>query len=81
MHTGDTWFELEKSRRFAPVLRKRTGGAMSMGRDRDLGMHRDITRRDFVNGVGVAIGGSLIAPGWLAAQEHAPDVSGMQEWI
>jgi spermidine dehydrogenase len=36
-------------------------------------MHRDITRRDFVNGVGVAIGGSLIAPGWLAAQ-------GMQEY-
>ncbi len=51
-----------------------------MGRDRDLGMHRDITRRDFVNGVGVALGGSLIAPGWLAAQEHAPDVSGMQEY-
>ena len=37
--------------------------------DRDLGMHRDITRRDFVNGVGVAIGGSLIAPGWLSGLE------------
>ena len=51
-----------------------------MCRDRDLAMRRDITRRDFVNGVGVAIGGSLIAPGWLAAQERAPDVSGMQEY-
>jgi spermidine dehydrogenase len=43
-------------------------------------MHRDITRRDFVNGVGVAIGGSLIAPGWLAAQQRVPDAYGMQEY-
>jgi spermidine dehydrogenase len=43
-------------------------------------MHRDITRRDFVNGVGVAIGGSLIAPGWLAAQDRAPAAAGMQEY-
>ena len=40
---------------------------MSTSEDRDLGMHRDITRRDFVNGVGVAVTGSLIAPGWLSA--------------
>jgi len=46
-----------------------------MSSDRDLGMHRDITRRDFVNGVGVAVGSSLIAPGWLAAQEHAVDAA------
>ena len=40
--------------------------------DRELGMHRDITRRDFVNGVGVAIGGALMSPRWLPAQEHSP---------
>ncbi len=28
---------------------------MYKGHDRDLGMHRDITRRNFVNGVGVAV--------------------------
>jgi spermidine dehydrogenase len=53
---------------------------MSRSNDRELGMHRDITRRDFVNGVGVAIGGSLIAPGWLAAQQRVPDAYGMQEY-
>ena len=45
---------------------------MSTYKDRDLGMHRDITRRDFVNGVGVAVGGAFIAPGWLSAKERAP---------
>jgi spermidine dehydrogenase len=40
---------------------------MSKNEDRDLGMHRNITRRDFVNGVAVAVGGSLITPGWLSA--------------
>ena len=44
-----------------------------MSRDRDLGMHRDITRRDFVNGVGLAVGGSFVTPGWLAAQGIATD--------
>jgi spermidine dehydrogenase len=36
-------------------------------RDRSLGMDRDITRRDFLNGVSVAVGGSLLASGtpWL----------------
>jgi spermidine dehydrogenase len=53
---------------------------MSRSNDRELGMHRDITRRDFVTGVGVAIGGSLIAPGWLAAQQRVPDAYGMQEY-
>ena len=45
---------------------------MSRSEDRELGMHRNITRRDFVNGVGVAIGGALIAPGWLSAREGTP---------
>ncbi len=35
---------------------------MSKGHDRDLGMRRLITRRDFVNGVGVAVTGSLFSP-------------------
>lgn len=35
---------------------------MSHGNDRELGMDREITRRDFLSGVGVALGGSLLAP-------------------
>ena len=53
---------------------------MSRRKDRDLGMHRKITRRDFVNGVGVAVGGALIAPGWLSAREGAPAASQAQEY-
>ncbi len=53
---------------------------MSKNGDRNLGMHRDITRRDLVNGVGVAIGGSLIAPGWLSAREGAPYAPRAQEY-
>ena len=33
---------------------------MSKGYDRDLGMGRGITRRDFLNGVAVTVGGSLL---------------------
>lgn len=44
-------------------------------RDRDLGMHRNITRRDFLNGIAVGVGGALTTP-WLgrllAAQTNAP---------
>ncbi len=35
---------------------------MSSSDDRDLGMHREITRRDFVAGVSVALSGSLTFP-------------------
>jgi spermidine dehydrogenase len=45
-------------------MEKRT---MYKGHDRELGMHRDITRRNFVNGVGAAVTGSLLAPGLLTA--------------
>jgi len=31
-------------------------------KDRELGMHRGIARRDFLNGVAVAVGASLVAP-------------------
>src|SRR6202521_225469 len=36
-------------------------------RDRDLGMHRKITRRDFLDGVAMAVGGSVLAASapWL----------------
>ena len=38
---------------------------MSNGYDRDLGMGRDITRRDFLNGVAVTVGGSMLPSQWL----------------
>ena len=34
---------------------------MASSKDRKLGMDRDITRRDFVNGVSIAVGGSLLS--------------------
>lgn len=40
---------------------------MGNQRDRDLGMDRKITRRDFLNGVAVGVGGMLVAPPGLAA--------------
>ena len=42
-------------------------------RDRELGMHRKITRRDFLDGVAVAVGGAAVSLGapWLGAQEAA----------
>ena len=45
------------------------------GRDRDLGMDAPITRRDFLNGVSVAVGGSVaggLFPGLAASAEAAP---------
>ena len=42
---------------------------MSKGHDRDLGMYRKITRRDFVNGVGVAVTGSMFAPSLRSPQD------------
>jgi spermidine dehydrogenase len=35
--------------------------------DRDLGMHRRITRRDFLNGVAMTVGGAFLLPAWAAA--------------
>ena len=45
--------------------------------DRDLGMDRSITRRDFLNGVSVAVGGSLIAPDVAAGHVLPRD----EEWM
>ena len=47
--------------------------------DKELGMDRAISRRDFVNGVAVAVGGSLIAPGLLSARARTPQASGTDE--
>jgi spermidine dehydrogenase len=42
-------------------------------RDRHLGMNRRITRRDFLNGVSVTVGGSILASnaGWMAALDDS----------
>jgi spermidine dehydrogenase len=53
---------------------------MSNFTDRELGMRRDISRRDFVNGVGVAVGGALLAPGWLSAQEGTLNAPGAADY-
>lgn len=43
-------------------------------KDRELGMNRGIARRDFVNGVAVAVGASLVAPGSVLGEMlHAAD--------
>jgi spermidine dehydrogenase len=45
-------------------------------KDRELGMNRSITRRDFLNGVAVGVGGAIAPPHWLAAldsQAYAPE--------
>jgi spermidine dehydrogenase len=41
--------------------------------DRELGMKRKITRRDFVNGVSAGAVGATLLPRWAAAQEFAPE--------
>jgi spermidine dehydrogenase len=43
--------------------------------DRELGMDRKISRRDFVNGVGAAAAGAALMPKWATAQEFAPETS------
>jgi spermidine dehydrogenase len=43
-------------------------------RDHELGMHRNVTRRDFLNGIALGVGGTLASPwlgGLLAAQMPA----------
>jgi spermidine dehydrogenase len=40
---------------------------MSEFNDHELGMHRNITRRDFLNGVAIAAGATLLPPNLLAA--------------
>jgi spermidine dehydrogenase len=53
-------------------------------RDRNLGMDRTITRRDFLNGIGVAVGASLFespiarAMGLLPAGHYPPALTGLR---
>jgi spermidine dehydrogenase len=49
---------------------------MTQGDDRALGMHRRITRRDFLNGAGLAITGSLLPPSLVAAALEASAEAG-----
>ncbi|MEE9229726.1 MAG: twin-arginine translocation signal domain-containing protein, partial [Acidobacteriota bacterium] len=52
---------------------------MSKSYDHDLGMDQPITRRDFLNGVSIAVGGSLLGTSWLAgcsSSEFAPEKDG-----
>jgi spermidine dehydrogenase len=49
-------------------------------RERELGMGRRITRRDFLNGVAVTIGASLLPAGALA-QDSGPDASAQEELL
>jgi len=46
---------------------------MSSDRDRNLGMDRAITRRDFLNGVALTIGGAIIPPAALAFDQSTYD--------
>jgi len=39
--------------------------------DRELGMHRPIARRDFLNGASVAVGSTMIRPPSVDAEEFA----------
>ncbi len=44
-------------------------------RDRELGMHRKISRRDFINGVAVTAGAAMMPWHWLAADGKDPEKS------
>ncbi|MGA7755162.1 MAG: NAD(P)-binding protein [Candidatus Sulfotelmatobacter sp.] len=48
---------------------------MDDSRDRELGMHRKITRRDFINGVAVTAGASLMPRHLFAASSADPEKS------
>ncbi len=52
---------------------RRLGLNVKDPRDRELGMNRRITRRDFLNGVALTVGGSLIPLPWLHALELDTD--------
>lgn len=45
---------------------------MANATNRELGMHRPITRRDFINGVAIPIGGAMALPRWAQALEQTP---------
>lgn len=45
---------------------------MANATNRELGMHRPITRRDFINGVAIPIGGAMALPRWAQVLEQTP---------
>ena len=47
-------------------------------RDRELGMDRPITRRDFLQGVSIAVGGSLLSRRSFAAGAYPPALMGLR---
>ncbi len=47
--------------------------------DRDLGMKNRITRRDFLNGMGVGLSSSLLYPSWLQGADPAEMKRALQE--
>ncbi len=49
--------------------------------DRSLGMDRQITRRDFLNGVALTAGASLLPLESLLAQESGPDASTLEPFL
>src|SRR3954447_4142304 len=57
-----------------PKDTKSTRGHCDPVRDRQLGMHCEITRRDFLNGVALGVGGA-IAGSWMSSFAFAQDAS------
>jgi len=53
---------------------------MGDSQDKNLGMHRDITRRDFLNGVAVTTGGALLPPHLVAALQNDTDPEKSREY-
>ena len=51
---------------------------MSDSRDRDLGMHRPITRRDFIGGVAVGLSGATWAAGCGPGEPPLPPDPGFE---
>ena len=51
---------------------------MAKRHDRDLGMSREITRRDFLNGTAIALTGTLGAGHWARAMGDEPLLAGVQ---
>src|SRR5258708_5762212 len=79
-------YPLRRCLEFTLLLRARAATLISETRvshgkrDQELGMQRSIARRDFLNGVGVAVGASLVAPSSIlcemlnaAEAEYAPE--------
>jgi len=48
---------------------------MSKSYEGDLGIDRRITRRDFLNGIALTVGGALLPLGALAGEDTGPDAA------